>query len=288
MEYSSYTNIIITILVEVFASHLSQRTHSCDILNQVTALAITYCDILHTLFSSQQSFDYCNSVRDTWRNQCTCQRTERFAVDAYTCFFIHTHQTVCILPILDSLFDRVILRIRNIIRDTTTFIRSKTTSDCNFSQQTSIRSTVTNLYRIFQCRCHHTTNLSTIVNSRETVQHRTTRSLALFDTYLTFVVTVQTSVTVDCCRQQVSTTFVFQVLQQFNLFLVQSNTSTRLNQCNTFLFSFRQLFTETSFLFDRQLIIYRFLEIDILTSRPLLKHFRTFFHERVIRNSLVF
>ena len=127
VEYGCYTNIIVTILVEVFASQLSQRTHSSDILDQVTALAITYCDILHTLFSSQQSFDYCNSVRDTWRNQCTSQRTERFAVDAYTSFFVHTYQAVAILPVLDSLFDRVILRIRDVIRNTTTFVRSKTT-----------------------------------------------------------------------------------------------------------------------------------------------------------------
>ena len=209
MEDGRDTYIIVAVLLEIAIGQLTERANSCDILDDITALTIADGDILDPLLSSEERLDDGHSVGDTGRNERTSQRAKWLAVDAHASLLIHTYEAVRVLPVHDSLLKGEVLRVRDIVRDTATLIRGKTSGDRDLGKKTRIRRTVAHLYRVLECRGDRTADLRTVVDDREAVEHRSSRLLTLDDTILSLVIAVETCVAIDRRGEQISTALLF-------------------------------------------------------------------------------
>ena len=265
--------VSVAVLVQIFFRQGCQGTDSRYVLDQVTALAVTYSYVLYALFSSQQRFDDGYGVGDTRWNQSTGQRTIWFTVDAYACFFIDTGQTVAVLPVTDGLFQLNILCVRNVVGDTAAFVGSKTTSVGDFGQQSCIRCTVTDLNWSVQFIDDVAACVYTVVYNRQTVQHGLGFTDGFLNTNFSFLISVLSGVRVDGGWQQVCFTLVLQVSQQVDVVLYQSNTGTRLYQSLAFVLCLDQLLTEVLVFWQALVEFYCFVEVNSSAGRPLSQNF---------------
>ena len=209
MEDGRNTYIIVAVLLEIAVGQLFERTDSCDILDDITALPVADGDILDTLLSCEESLDDGHRIGDTGRNERTSQRAKGLAVNAHASLLVHADEAVRVLPVHDRLLEGEVLRVRDIVRDTATLIRGKATRDRDLREETRVRRTVAHLYRVLESRGDRTADLRTVVDDREAVQHRSSRLLTLDDTVLSLVVAVETRVAIDRRGEQVCPTLLF-------------------------------------------------------------------------------
>ena len=105
--------------------------------------------------------------------------------------------------------------------------------------------------------------------------------MALLDTDLSLLVSIETRVAVDGRGQKICTSHILKELQQLDVLIVEGDTGTRLDQRPLLLVSLPELGTEALLLRDGELVLYRLLNVDILTRGPAGQHFLTLFEEVV-------
>ena len=166
-------------------------------MDQVTALTIAHCQVAHTLLCSEECLDDGDGIRDTCGDQSTGEGTEGLTIDIHTALSVETAETVGILPVLDDLVDGVILGVGDVVGDASTLVGGEAASDGDLRQESCVRGPVAYLYRVLDGFGDGAADVDTIVDSRESVQERAAGLLALLDTDLSLLVSIETRVAVD-------------------------------------------------------------------------------------------
>ena len=293
MENGGDVNVGVAEFCHVFFGQFVQGADCRNVLNLVTQLAVAYGDIFNALFCCCQSFDNCNCVGDTWRNQCAGQRTVRLTVDCNARFFIDTGQAVNVLPISHGLFNRNIFSVWNVIGNTAAFIGGKAACVSDFGQQSCVRCAVSYLKRSVQSFNNLAAAVYAVVYSREAVEERAVVAVShsfffTADTFCAVFILILTGIGVDCGRQQVCAAFVLKVLKQLDVIFNQTNACAGLYQSNALFFCLIELVRE-NFMFRQGFLISDcFVQVYFFSGFPGSQDFFTNFIKFVVGPFFIF
>ena len=240
VENSGNCHFIITILFQVFFRKLFQNTKSRYILNQVSALPISYGNIFHTLLCRQHSLDNSHRIGHRGRYQRTGQRSVGLSINRHPCFFIDTCQTVYILPVIDGSFQWNIFGIWNVIGNSAAFVAGKASRVTDFCKKTGVRGAMAYLHRNIQIFDDLPASVYSMIYSGKTIQHGLSGMDRLFNPFFRLFVTVLPGIRVDGSGQKIRFSFILKILKKFYMFVDQSHTGSWLDQGPALFFGCRQ------------------------------------------------
>ena len=220
-------------------------------------------------------------MRNARGHERTRQRSERLSVDVDAVLFVKTYESVGILPVVYSPFERMVLGIRDIVRNTAAFIRRKTARKRNLGKKPCVGRTVSDLNGNAYAFVDLTADLNAVIDRRETVEQRPALSYTFSYTDLCLLITVKSRITVYRRWKKIRFALFFEVLEKFYVLSRQSYARSGLNKRGSFLLRFEKLLGEILAFGYRMMISDRFFEIHVFTGRPFVKHFLPDRHEFV-------
>ena len=205
-------HVVIAVLRQIFFRQFLKRADCGDILNQIAALTVSDCDVLHALLRRKQRLNDGGRMGNAGRHKRAGQRSIRLAVDGNAHLFIQPGQPVNILPVGDGRLHRDIFAVGQIVGDAAALIAGEAARIGNFGQKPRIRGTVAHLHRYIDTLHNPPAAVDAVVDGREAVEHGAALFLGGLDALFGLGIAILPGVAVNGSRQQVGLALFLQIL----------------------------------------------------------------------------